>query len=382
MPADGHAAAPRALVTGCAGFIGSWVCEALVAEGWRVLGIDAFRGAYPRADKEANLAGLEREAAFRLVEADLLAADLERLMRGRPAVIHLAGQPGVRASFGRGLPGCATDNLAATGAVLEAARAAGVRRVVWASSSSVYGEPAERPCPEDAPTRPRSPYGVTKLACEGLAALARAAGLSVTGLRFFTVYGPRQRPDMAFRRMCEALLGGPVFPLLGDGAQSRDVTHVADAAEATLRAALAPEVAETYNVGGGEQASLADAMAALEALAGTPVPLVRRPPAPGDVRHTSADTSRARRELGWQPRIGLAEGLAGQLAWVAGRLATTAGYSAIWNTMPEGAQAPWASAGSAALSTRSKTGPLRRNSRSSTSGGVGGSETPLAWSVT
>jgi nucleoside-diphosphate-sugar epimerase len=306
------------VVTGCAGFIGSWVAEGLVAEGFRVLGIDAFK-AGRRAEKEANLGALAREPRFRLLEADLLATDLERAFRGHPVVVHLAGQPGVRASFGAGFAGCAADNLGATQAVLEAARAAGARRVVWASSSSVYGDAAARPCGEDAPTRPRSPYGVTKLACEGLAAIARSGGLSVTGLRYFTVYGPRQRPDMALRRICEALAGGPAFPLLGDGGQSRDVTHVTDAAEATVRAATAVDVADVYNVGGGQEASLAELMAELAALAGRPVPVLRRDPAPGDVRHTAADTTRIRRDLGWRPRVGLREGLAGELAWVRAR---------------------------------------------------------------
>ena len=308
----------RAVVTGCAGFIGSWVAEALVADGWRVLGIDAFRGDAPD-ERAANLNALAREPRFRLLEADLLKADLDGAFRGHPMVVHLAGQPGVRASFGAGFAGCAADNLGATQAVLEAARTAGARRVVWASSSSVYGDAPERPCREDAPTWPRSPYGVTKLACEGLASVARTGGLSVTGLRYFTVYGPRQRPDMAVRRMCEALAGGPAFPLLGDGSQSRDLTHVADAAEATLRAATAAEVADVYNVGGGRAASLAELMAELAALAGRPVPALTRDPARGDVRHTAADTSRARRQLGWRPRIGLREGLAGELAWVRAR---------------------------------------------------------------
>ena len=234
-------------------------------------------------------------------------------------MVHLAGQPGVRASFGAGFAGCAADNLGATQAVLEAARATGARRVVWASSSSVYGDAPSGPAARTRRRAPRSPYGVTKLACEGLAPIARSGGLSVTGLRYFTVYGPRQRPDMAVRRMCEALAGGPAFPLLGDGDQSRDVTHVADAADATLRAATAAEVADVYNVGGGQEASLAELMAELAALAGRPVPVLRRDPAPGDVRHTAADTTRARRELGWRPRVGLREGLAGELAWVRSR---------------------------------------------------------------
>lgn len=309
--------APRAVVTGCAGFIGSTLCEALVAEGWRVTGVDAFTDAYPREDKERNLAALAGDPGFDLVEADLAADELAPLLAKRPAVVHLAARPGVRASFGEGFPACLRDNVGATQRLLDACLTAGAHRVVWASSSSVYGDTGGSPAHETrTPTVPLSPYAVSKRACEDLARLARGRGLLTVGLRFFTVYGPRQRPDMALRRMCEALCGGPPFRLLGDGAQARDLTHVDDAVEAALRALAAPAPAELYNVGGGRPVSLREAMALLERIAGAPVPLVRAGSAPGDVAVTAADTIRARRDLGWRPMVPVARGLAGQLRWV------------------------------------------------------------------
>ncbi len=315
----------RAVVTGAAGFIGSALCEALVAEGWHVTGVDAFIDSGPRAEREAHLAGLADEARFTLVEADLAVAPLDPVFTGAAAVAHLAGRPGVRSSFGEGFEPCIRDNLVATQHVLDAAGAADVPRVVWASSSSVYGDaPGEGPVTEDSPLAPRSPYGVTKRACEDLAALARRRGLDVVGLRYFTVYGPRQRPDMAVRRMCEALRGGPAFTLMGDGAQVRDMTHVDDVVDATLRALHADRPGAVYNVGGGSPVALAEVIAALEDVAGAPVPLLRAPAARGDVARTAADTSRARADLGWRPRVTLAEGLAGELDWVRGRAAVEA----------------------------------------------------------
>src|SRR5215210_9036606 len=193
----------RAVVTGCAGFIGSHLSERLVAEGWDVVGVDAFTPYYDRADKLDNLGALEGARRFSLVEGDLTELDLEPLMADAPVVFHLAAQPGVRLSFGEGFARYTADNLLATQRILEAAAAAGCPRVVWASSSSVYGDAAAYPCVEDeTPTAPRSPYGVTKRACEDLAAIYRGQGLSTVGLRYFTVYGPRQRPDMAMRILC------------------------------------------------------------------------------------------------------------------------------------------------------------------------------------
>ncbi|MDX6722812.1 MAG: UDP-glucuronate 4-epimerase [Solirubrobacteraceae bacterium] len=319
----------RALVTGCAGFIGSHLCERLVAEGFDVVGVDGFTPYYDRADKLSNLGALEGSRRFTLVEADLTTADLAPMLADAPLVFHLAAQPGVRLSFGDGFARYTEDNMVATQRVLEAAAAAGCRRVVWASSSSVYGDAAAYPCIEDeTPTAPRSPYGVTKRACEDLAAIARSGGLPTVGLRYFTVYGPRQRPDMAMRRLCEALLGGMSFPLYGDGSQSRDFTHVADAVDATYRAALARDPAPIYNVGGGHEATLAEVISVLEHLAGRAAVLDRRPAQAGDVLRTAAETSRARRDLGWAPIVGLEEGLRSQLDWVATRRAQLAAAAA------------------------------------------------------
>jgi UDP-glucuronate 4-epimerase len=310
----------RILVTGAAGFIGSHLSERLVAEGWSVTGIDAFTSYYDRADKLDNLAVLEGAKRFTLVEDDLTTMDLAPVVEEAPVVFHLAAQPGVRLSFGEGFARYTADNLLATQRVLEAAAAAGCPRVVWASSSSVYGDAAAYPCMEgDTPTAPRSPYGVTKRACEDLAAIYRGGGLSTVGLRYFTVYGPRQRPDMAMRKLCEALLDGARFPMYGDGSQSRDFTHVADAVDATFRAGLADAPAAVYNVGGGHEATLAEIVALLAELSGREIALDRRPEQAGDVRRTAADTTRAAGDLGWRPSVGLREGLRSQLDWVTAR---------------------------------------------------------------
>ena len=318
-------ARPSAVVTGCAGFIGSTLCEALVADGWRVLGVDAFTDTYDRDEKEANLETLRHEPRFDLVEVDLASGPLRSLLAGGPPVVHLAGRPGVRSSFGEGVPATIRDNLLATHRLLAAAREARVRRVVWASSSSVYGDVRGAPAGEERPLpQAPSPYAATKRACEGLAQLARDRGLETTGLRLFTVYGPRQRPDMAVRRMCEALSGGPRFPLYGDGAQVRDLTHVDDVVEAIRRAMAAPAVGALYNVGGGRPTSLAETIALLEVIAGASMPVRAAGAAAGDVARTAADPSRARRELGWRPRVNLVRGLAAQLAWVRARRARLA----------------------------------------------------------
>jgi nucleoside-diphosphate-sugar epimerase len=309
----------NALVTGCAGFIGSHLAERLIAEGFAVVGIDNFSAYYPRADKEANLDALRNEANFTLLEADLASAPLDAVLADRPAIFHLAAQAGVRSSFGEGFAQYAHDNLIATQRVFEAAQGAGCERVVWASSSSVYGNAADYPCPETAPTAPRSPYGVTKRACEDLADIYRGRGLATVGLRYFTVYGPRQRPDMAMRRICEALLSGEAFPMFGDGAQSRDFTFVADAVEATYRSAFASDPESIYNVGGGQEASLSRVVSILEDLAGATLNVDRQAAQRGDVIRTGADTSRARRSLDWAPTTEIEEGLAAELAWVTER---------------------------------------------------------------
>ena len=310
----------RAVVTGSAGFIGSRLAERLVGEGWSVVGVDAFTDYYDPADKWRNLEDLSDEPRFEQVTSDVADDALDRLLRERPRVFHLAAQPGVRDSFGAGFGRYLHDNVLATQRVFEAAHRAGCPRVVYASSSSVYGEASDTAFREDGtPTTPRSPYGVTKLACERLADVYRQLGLDVVGLRYFTVYGPRQRPDMAIRRLCRAALDGTPFPLHGDGRQSRDFTYVDDAVDATVRAMAASGPEAVLNVGGGEESSLAGLIETVGALAGRPVAVVRHDAAAGDVTRTSADTTRARRSLGWRPVVGLDEGLRAELAWVAER---------------------------------------------------------------
>lgn len=310
----------HAIVTGCAGFIGSHLSERLVAEGWSVLGVDAFTDYYDRPLKDANVAGLANESRFRLEELDLAEADLTPLFRDAPMVFHLAAQPGVRGSFGEGFARYVHDNILATQRVFEAAATASSPRVVWASSSSVYGDAEAYPTIAGVtPTQPRSPYGATKRACEDLADIYRQAGLSTVGLRYFTVYGPRQRPDMAMRRLCEALLDGTSFPLYGDGSQSRDFTHVADAVEATFLAGLAETANPIYNVGGGQEATLTEVIAMLEGIAGSSVPLDRLGVQTGDVRRTSAETTPARQTLGWVPKVDLQRGLESEFTWTKAR---------------------------------------------------------------
>jgi UDP-glucuronate 4-epimerase len=306
----------RYLVTGCAGFIGSHLCEALLAEGDEVLGLDAFTNFYPRPAKERNLSGVRADPRFSLLEQD--ACDgVEEVVAHVDGVFHLAGQPGVRDSWGIGFGAYLHANVLATQRVFEAAVRRGVR-VVLASSSSVYGDAPGRAAAEDDPPHPISPYGVTKLSCEALAgAYGAERGLDVVCLRYFSVYGPRQRPDMAFARLVAALLGGPPFPLLGSGAQIRDFTYVDDVVAATVLAMSRAPGGAVYNVGGGTPASLAEAMAICERLTGRRLAASRRRAAPGDPRRTCADTGRIRAGLGWTPRTALAEGLEAQIAWEA-----------------------------------------------------------------
>jgi nucleoside-diphosphate-sugar epimerase len=307
----------RYLVTGCAGFIGSHLTETLLAAGHDVLGVDGFSAFYPRARNEENLAAARLDARLTLVEADLADVRPEPLVGEVDGVFHLAAQPGVRQSWGDAFAVYLRDNLMVTQRILEAAAEAGVR-VVFASSSSVYGDAESYPTRESARPRPRSPYGVTKLSCEHLAeAYAAALGLDVVVLRYFSVYGPRQRPDMAFARIVSALLGGDVFPLFGSGGQVRDFTYVADVVAATVAAMERAPAGAVYNVGGGSPTSLAEAIALCERISGRSLTVERRPLPAGDPPLTAADTSRIRSELGWTPQASLAEGLAAQIAWQA-----------------------------------------------------------------
>ncbi len=307
----------RCVVTGAAGFIGSHLCEALVEAGHAVTGVDCFVPYYPRAAKERNLAPLLGRAGFVFQGLDLRTACLDELVSDAEVLFHLAGMPGLTRSWTdfEGYLGC---NVLATQRLVEAARlhAPRLRRFVHASTSSVYGRDASGD--EDLPALPVSPYGVTKLAAEHLCrAHALEHGLPVVVLRYFSVYGPRQRPDMGYHRFIDALLRGEPVTVYGDGHQVRGNTYVADVVAATLAAATAPAGA-VYNVGGGESASVWEILALLERLAGRPAEVRREPARPGDQRQTLADTTRLRRDLGWQPKTSLAEGLARQWQWQAG----------------------------------------------------------------
>jgi UDP-glucuronate 4-epimerase len=305
----------RYVVTGCAGFVGSHLAEALLELGDEVRGVDAFSDYYERERKEANLVHLAGRDGFTLVEADLASMAIDELLEGVDGVFHLAAQPGVRGSWGETFAVYARDNLVATQRTFEAAAARGLR-CVWASSSSVYGDAESYPTPEETPPRPISPYGVTKLSCEHLAgAYAVSAGLDAVALRYFTVYGPRQRPDMAFTRIVTALASDTPFHVFGDGRQSRDVTYVADAVAATIGAMERGVRGAVYNVGGGSETSLRDVLALCERLSGRTLDVRYEPAAAGDVRRTAADTTAARRDLGWEPATTLEQGLREQLAW-------------------------------------------------------------------
>jgi nucleoside-diphosphate-sugar epimerase len=301
------------VVTGAAGFIGSHLVESLLAEGATVVGIDAFTDYYSDEAKRANLAAAVDHDRFELVEGDLTELDLAKALDGADVVYHLAGQPGVRVSWGENFDVYARDNVLATQKLLEAVKELPVDRVVYASSSSIYGEAESFPTREDAVPAPVSPYGVSKLAGEHLCRLyERSFGVTSTILRYFSVYGPRQRPDMAFSRFIESALADEPVTVFGDGGQSRDFTFVADVVEATLAAPDAPP--GTYNVAGGGQVTVLEAIVAIEAALERPVAVQHQGVVRGDPRRTGADTSAARAALGFAPATNFADGIAAQVA--------------------------------------------------------------------
>ncbi len=300
------------IVTGAAGFIGSQLAERLLDAGHEVVAVDCFTDYYDPALKEENAARLD------VARLDLAEDDLD--LAGVDGVFHLAGQPGVR-SFGDVFEEYVRRNLLASRRVFEAAASARVR-VVFASSSSIYGEAERYPTPEETEPRPISPYGITKLGCEQLAhAYAKGFGLDAVVLRYFTFYGPRQRPDMALARIVDALARGSSFELYGDGLQSRSFTYVADGVEATIAAMERAEAGSVYNVGGGEEATMREAIATLERVSGRTLDLVESPAVAGDVRRTSADATRIGRDLGWRPTTTLEDGLRAQWQWASVRVA-------------------------------------------------------------
>ena len=310
----------KALVTGAAGFIGSHLVESLLADGHAVVGVDAFIDFYPRSVKEKNLEGARRHPAFRFVEGRVQDLDLAPLLEGAAQVFHLGAQAGVRSSWGREFAGYSDHNVLATQRLLEAAVAAGRPSFVYASSSSVYGDGKAMPLREDSPCQPVSPYGVTKLAGEHLAVLYnRNHGLPTKSLRFFTVYGPRQRPDMAFHRFLKAARDGTAIQVYGDGEQTRDFTFVADIVAAARAAAVSGRPGSVYNVGGGEHLALNAVLRMIEDVTDQKLSVERQEAQKGDMRDTFADTEAARRDLGFHSTVSLAEGLRRQWEWIRGQ---------------------------------------------------------------
>jgi UDP-glucose 4-epimerase len=307
----------KALVTGAAGFIGSHLTAALLDQGAEVTGLDGFTDYYPRAIKEANLAVNAGRAGFRFVESSLQHAALDALLAGTTHVFHLAAQAGVRKSWGQDFRVYTENNIDATQRLLEACVGRPLHRFVYASSSSVYGDAAPIPMREDALPQPVSPYGVTKLAAEQLCHLYQVNhGVPATSLRYFTVYGPRQRPDMAFNRFIRAAVAGRAVTLYGDGEQTRDFTYVSDAVAATIAAGERGVPGRAYNVGGGSRVSINQVLAILGRLAGRAVTVERHPPQKGDMRDTYADTSLANADLGFAPRVSLEAGLESEYRWL------------------------------------------------------------------
>ena len=312
----------RAFVTGAAGFIGSTLVDQLLANGADVVGLDCFTDYYPRAVKERNLAGARGHAGFRLVEARVQDADLGAILADRTHVFHLAAQAGVRKSWGRDFAVYSVNNIEATQVLLEAARGvSSIDRFVFASSSSVYGDDVPLPMREDALPQPVSPYGVSKLAAEHLCHLYHVNyGVPAVSLRYVTVYGPRQRPDMGFHKFLRAVILGEPLTLFGDGSQTRDFTFVGDAVAATIAAATRGVPGRVYNIGGGSRVSLLEVLEIIGRVAGRRPVIQGDSAQKGDMRHTYADTSRARKDLGFAPAVGLEAGLAAEHQWLVGIL--------------------------------------------------------------
>jgi UDP-glucuronate 4-epimerase len=309
----------KALVTGCAGFIGSHLTEALLADGSSVTGVDCFNDNYARPEKLRNLEAAREWDDFDFVPVDLSRGELRDLVDDCDVVYHLAAEPGVRSSWGLRFDQYLRNNVLATQLLLEAMRDYPETRFVYASSSSIYGQAEALPTSEDATPQPHSPYGVTKLAGEHLCSLyAKNHGVDAVTLRYFSVFGPRQRPDMAFNVFCRAAVGGDPIVVFGDGRQTRDFTYITDAVAATRAAAATPAArGGVFNVGGGSRSALTDAIEHIQEFAGRSLEVRHLPVQDGDVRDTGADTSRAREILGFEPTTAFVDGLRAQFDWIA-----------------------------------------------------------------
>ncbi|RMH78572.1 MAG: NAD-dependent epimerase/dehydratase family protein [Cyanobacteria bacterium J007] len=307
------------IVTGVAGFVGSHLAETLLDRGDRTIGIDEFNDYYDPSFKRKNIESFRDRPNFELIEADIRDLDWNALLKGTDFVYHQAAQAGVRASWGQGFRSYTARNLDATQIILEAAKSSkSLQRLVFASSSSVYGNAETLPTSEKTCPQPVSPYGITKLAAEQLCLLYyKNFGVPVSGLRYFTVYGPRQRPDMAFHKFFKAVLEDEAIAIYGDGKQTRDFTFVSDAIAANLAAASSPEaIGEVFNIGGGSRVSLIEVIETMEQVVGRPIRRDYQASAIGDARHTGADVSKAHKAIGYQPKVSLAEGLRQEWEWI------------------------------------------------------------------
>lgn len=307
----------KSVITGVAGFIGSHLAEKLLALGHEILGVDKFLDNYGRRFKEANLAEFANHRSFKFIHDDLVNMDWGELLNGADYVFHLAAQPGVRSSWGQEFSQYSHNNIMATQVLLEACKQATVKKFVYASSSSVYGDTDDLPMRESGGTRPVSPYGVSKLAAEHLCYLYwKAFGIPTASLRFFTVYGPRQRPDMFFHILMRRLVLDEEIPLYDDGEQTRDFTFCADVVDGLTGAAFYPGAGEVFNLGGGGEIALLDAIKLVEKISGRTARLGRFERQRGDVRHTRASLDLARNRLGYKPLVSLEEGLSRQWEWI------------------------------------------------------------------
>ena len=305
------------LVTGAAGFIGSHLCKGLIHEGAHVLAVDSFTDFYPRRLKENNIRSLLEHSNFELISQDLLDLDLNEIMEKIDVVFHLSAQAGVRSSWGSDFAVYTRNNIDVTQKLLEAAKTSSIEKFIYASSSSVYGLTEELPMKETSPLHPYSPYGVTKLAAENLCFLYhKNYGVPCVSLRFFTVYGPGQRPDMAFHRFFRSIFENREIAVFGDGQQTRDFTYIDDIIWANLSSIENGIPGETYNIGGGTQRKLADIIPILEKISQSKVKIRFEASQKGDVRHTYADIQKAKNDLDYTPKISLEEGLRFEWDWI------------------------------------------------------------------
>jgi len=307
----------RILVTGVAGFIGSHLAERLIKEGHKVIGVDCFTDYYSREIKESNIKKLRKEGSFDFHDADLLEINLENVLQNIDVVFHEAAQAGVRVSWGANFRIYTENNVRATQRLLEAAKTARLQKFIFASSSSVYGDAESYPTTEDMKPLPISPYGVTKLAAEHLCYLYyKNYGIPIIILRYFTVYGPRQRPDMAFHKFIKAILNNDEIPVFGDGEQTRDFTYIDDIVDGNISAMNTPVVGEVFNIGGGSRITVNDTIEIIERVCEKKAKKKYIEKQKGDVIHTAADISKAKRLLDYVPKFDVEKGIANEVTWL------------------------------------------------------------------